>query len=117
MYPNSGPRPPHSPNSNNVNFIHPQQNYPPNYQPVPQQQQYLSPQNQHLNRGVYTSMIHPQHSSSIGDKPIGGGLLGRLETMGRVVKEDPDPVIRVSEPPSNTLQIPNNNLLSFRNTG
>lgn len=114
MYPNSGQRPPYSPN-HNVNFIPSPQSYQQQYQNPPQQQNYLSPQNQHLNRGVYTSMIQPQQSAPSGDKPFGGGL-NRLETMGRMVKEDPDPVIRVNEPPPQPQQLPINQL-SFRNTG
>lgn len=121
MHPNSGYRPPYSPNNINVNFQHSQNNYSP-YQQYEHQGSNLMPPTQHSsNRGVYTSMIQPQGPP--GAKPS-SGLLGRLETMGRVVKEEPDPVVKINEPQSythNTLQVPqqpqNTNMLNFRAGG
>ncbi len=119
MHPNSGPYYPYSPNNNpNAHFTQPQNTYSP-YQQPPQQGSYLSPPTQQAsNRGVYTSMIQPQGPPS--SKPS-SGFMGKLEMMGRVVKEDSDPIIKINEAPtysSNSLQIPqNNNMLSFRTGG
>ena len=55
--------------------------------------------------GTYTSMLSPQNTTS--------GGFSKLENMGRVIKEEPDPVIRVNEAPaSQTFNNPNT--LSFR---
>lgn len=52
------------------------------------------------NRNVYASTIQTSTSSNNLNRPAGMGL-GKLESMGRVIKEDPDPVIhRTQEAPS-----------------
>lgn len=102
---NQQPNPNINQNSNNLLR-------PPNNPYVPPQfinQGYLSPQGGsfNANRGVYASTIQASTSSSNLSKPGGFGL-GKLEAMGRVVKEDPDPIVhRTQEAPSSFLQ-PNN---------
>lgn len=125
MHPNSGQYQQYQeylPNNPNPNFMYQQNTYSPYQQPY-QPPSHLMPPTQHAgNRGVYTSMIQPQGPP--GDKPP-SALFGKLSSMGRVVKEEPDPVIKINEAPSysqNMLQVPqqqfqNNNMLSFRTGG
>ena len=107
-----------NPNSLNPNINQYQYaNLPPNnqgqYQQAPVNQPQLGvPQ----NRPVYTSMIAPQSNTGGSNKPAVGGF-GKLESMGRVVREDPDPVIRVNEAPvPQTFNTANTNTLSFKSS-
>ena len=96
------------------------QNHTPSYNPYSQPQYahqgFLSPQggSAALNRNMYASTIQTSTSSSGLSKPGGFGL-GKLESMGRTIKEEPDPVVtRTYEAPT-TLLNPPNNFLGFRN--
>ncbi len=98
MYPNyppkSQPPPPFS-----GNYVPPQQPY------LQQPPAFLVPPN-NSSRPVFSSMIQPQSST-----PKSGGL-GKLEAMGRFIKEEPEPTIKVSEP---SLQNNPPANLNFRN--
>ena len=89
------PGPPRSPQSNNTHnqfnqtAFNNNNNQRPGLQPPPPPS-FLNVNNH--RGGVYTSMIQPMNNAGFGS----GGGLGRLENMGRVIKEDPDPVIKVS---------------------
>ena len=47
------------------------------------------------NKPVYTSMIAPPNGDGGINRPAMGGF-GKLESMGRVIREEPDPVVRVN---------------------
>ena len=78
--------------SSNPNPTRPPQNF--NSLQVPQfsNQPFLSPQGStfNANRNVYASTIHTSTSSSNLSRPSFG--LGKLESMGRTIKDDSDPI-------------------------
>jgi hypothetical protein len=86
-----------NPNNNNPNpnnNFKPQNNPYPFTQPQFANQGFLSPQGGSFapNRNVYASTIQASTSSNNLSRPAGMGL-GKLESMGRVIKEEPDPII------------------------
>lgn len=114
MYPQYGS------NNNNLSPNNYQQSLNPNQRLSPQPGSLMPPQQGYgslappqPNRAVYTSMISPQNNPPTSSKPMGG--FGGLSGMGRVVKEEPDPIIRVNEAP-NTQPMQSPNTLSFRNS-
>lgn len=85
------------------------------HQPQLNSQPFQSPQVQSLNanRNVYASTIQPSTSSSFSSKQGISGF-SKLQSMGRVIKEDPDPIIaRTQEAPS-SFQSPPSNTLGFK---
>jgi hypothetical protein len=71
---------------------------------------FLSPQANQFpnNRNVYASTIQVSTSSNALNRPAAMGL-GKLESMGRAIKEEPDPIVhRIHEAPSSFLAPPSN---------
>lgn len=108
---------PNTNTNNNTNLPRPQQNPNPFSQPQFANQGFLSPQagSFNANRGVYASTIQASTSSSNLSKPGGFGL-GKLESMGRVIKEDPDPVVHRTQETPPSFQ-PSNNFLQANDRG
>jgi hypothetical protein len=109
-YQPNNPNQPNNYNNNpNNNFIKPQSN-PNSYPQQPQftNQGFMSSQSGfNPNRNVYASTIHASTSSSNLSRP---GGFGKLESMGRMIKEEPDPSShRTQEAPSTFLNQPVNN--------
>ena len=121
MYQNNTPNKTNQPpNTLSPNMNQYQQSNSPSNPQMPYQQYQQAPGNQNnlglpQNRQAYTSMIAPQNNNMGNNRPAVGGF-GKLESMGRVVREEPDPTVRVKEAPSQqTFNSGNNNNLTFKN--
>lgn len=99
----------------NLNPNRPSQNFNSMQAPQFSNQPFLSPQGSPFtaNRNVYASTIHAFTSSSNLSRPSFG--LGKLESMGRTIKDDSDPIEPKTQEVSSGQMFNNGNNLGFKN--